>query len=231
MRYAAARTHRSEAGHRQSIRAGRKKFLDFFPDGFHDVNYLAWERAYKWEAHKQWADALGRDALRTMIDAGQYRDVAATAVRIESRTNLLFFFEKMAIRDAVSTSAGAKAFAHGIFDWLYGPGGERARFEGWCETVASLPRRQTRVLTWPVTTVFGFIARPRVHLFLKPMVTKKAAAACGFDFAYQSRPQWETYSSLLEFGGELKADLADLKPRDMIDIQSFNWVQGSDEYE
>jgi hypothetical protein len=26
-------------------------------------------------------------------------------------------------------------------------------------------------------------------------------------------------------------DVRDLKPRDMIDIQSFFWVQGSDEYE
>jgi hypothetical protein len=26
-------------------------------------------------------------------------------------------------------------------------------------------------------------------------------------------------------------DLADMRPRDMIDIQSFLWVQGSDEYE
>jgi hypothetical protein len=28
-----------------------------------------------------------------------------------------------------------------------------------------------------------------------------------------------------------KFDLRDLHPRDMIDIQSFLWVQGSDEYE
>jgi len=28
----------------------------------------------------------------------------------------------------------------------------------------------------------------------------------------------------------VKGDLADLRPRDMIDIQSFLWVQGSDEY-
>jgi len=27
------------------------------------------------------------------------------------------------------------------------------------------------------------------------------------------------------------SDLRDLKPRDMIDIQSFHWVRGSDEYE
>ena len=44
-------------------------------------------------------------------------------------------------------------------------------------------------------------------------------------------PNWLTYSSLLELARILTTDLRDLKPRDMIDIQSFIWVQGSDEYE
>jgi hypothetical protein len=35
---------------------------------------------------------------------------------------------------------------------------------------------------------------------------------------------------LLEFCETVRRDLADLRPRDMIDIQSFLWVQGSDEY-
>jgi hypothetical protein len=30
--------------------------------------------------------------------------------------------------------------------------------------------------------------------------------------------------------GDVRRDLRDLRPRDMIDIQSFMWVQGSDEY-
>jgi hypothetical protein len=29
----------------------------------------------------------------------------------------------------------------------------------------------------------------------------------------------------------VRHDQADLRPRDMIDLQSFIWVQGSDEYE
>jgi len=45
--------------------------------------------------------------------------------------------------------------------------------------VAGLPRRQTRVLTWPIVTVFGFIAEPTAHIFLKPNVTKRAAEALG----------------------------------------------------
>jgi hypothetical protein len=36
---------------------------------------------------------------------------------------------------------------------------------------------------------------------------------------------------MLNFARVVRRDLRDLKPRDMIDIQSFLWVQGSDEYE
>lgn len=37
------------------------------------------------------------------------------------------------------------------------------------------PGRQTPVLTRPLVTVFGFIAQPRKHKFLKPMVTRRPA--------------------------------------------------------
>ena len=68
---------------------------------------------------------------------------------------------------------------------LHGRAGEERRFEQWCEMVAALPRRQTRVLTWPVVTVFAFIAQPDRHVFLKPNVTRVAAGEYGFDFAYR----------------------------------------------
>jgi hypothetical protein len=76
----------------------------------------------------------------------------------------------------------------------------------------------------------GFLAQPSVHVYLKPTVTKKAAGRYGFEFQYESRPSWETYSSLLKFSRTVRRDIRDMNPRDMIDIQSFLWVQGSDEY-
>jgi hypothetical protein len=209
----------------------RRKFLRFFPRGFYDQKYIDWERGYKWEAHERWEEMLGRDVHRALIEEGNYTEVARRAVTIESRTNLLFSFEKMALRDAVRPPLGAKAFAEGLYEFLYGRSGDQARFERWCEVVAGLPRRQTRVLTWPVVTIFGFLALPEVHFFLKPMVTRTAAREYGFDFAYRPRPNWQTYSNLLEFARAVSTDLRDLRPRDMIDIQSFLWVQGSDEYE
>lgn len=38
-------------------------------------------------------------------------------------------------------------------------------------------------------------------------------------------------SSLLALAAQVRQDNQDLRPRDQIDIQSFLWVQGSDEYE
>ncbi len=211
--------------------ACRRKFLRFFPRGFHDPKYVDWERGYKWEAHEQWNAQLGRADYRSLMAEGGYQEIAARAVRIESKTNLLFSFEKMALRDAVKSLEGSRAFAEGLYDFLHGAGSVRQKFERWSEVVAALPRKQTRVLTWPLVTVFGFIAQPKTHIFLKPNVTRAAAREYGFEFEYRSRPSWETYARLLEFAGRIRRDTTDLEPRDMIDIQSFIWVQGSDEYE
>jgi hypothetical protein len=209
----------------------RKKFLRFFRGGFRDETYIDWERGYKWTAHEQWQQQLSQEEMRKLISGGEFDEVAARAVRIESRTNLLFSFEKMALRDAVKPAAGAKAFATGLYDFLYGTGSAEDKFEEWIQVVGQLPRKQTRVLTWPVVTVFGFIAQPSQHFFLKPMVTKRAAEEYGYDFRYASRPNADSYAHLLEFADKVRRDLRDMKPRDMIDIQSFLWVQGSDEYE
>ena len=153
------------------------------------------------------------------------------AIKIESRTNLLFSFEKMAIRDALKSEREARNFAEGLYALLYGSGNLQGKFTEWCEVVAALPRKQSRVLTWPVATVFGFIAQPETHIFLKPTVTRLAAEEYGFNFRYRSGPSWETYSSLLHFAHEIGNALHDLRPRDLIDIQSFIWVLGSDEYD
>jgi len=144
---------------------------------------------------------------------------------------LLFSFEKMALRDAVKVGEGARLFSHGLYEFLHGPLSVNERFAGWVENVALLPRKQTRVLTWPVVTVFGFIAQPQIHIFLKPNVTRIAARKFGFDFHYKPRPNWETYSEFLQFAQMVRSEVTDLRPRDMIDIQSFIWVLGSDEYD
>jgi hypothetical protein len=220
----------SNRGTSAGAQRSRKKFLRHFKKGFHDETYLGWERDYKWDAHRRWQEQLGQKAYAALLREGKFAEIARRAIAIESRTNLLFSFEKMAIRDAVKSPAGARAFATGLYDFLHGKGRPQDRFERWVAVVAALPRRQTRVLTWPLVTVFGFIAQPETHVFLKPNVTRVAAREYGHDFGYRSAPNWETYESLLMFADVIGGDVGDLKPRDMIDLQSFIWVLGSDEY-
>lgn len=208
----------------------RHEFLRHFPRGFRDETYLAWERDYKVRAHEAWEEALSRERFAELLDDGEHQTIAQHAVRIESRTNLLFSFEKMALRDAVKSPAGARTFATGLYDYLHGAGSVRERFERWVDAVATLPRKQTRVVTWPVLTVFGMIGAPDEHIFLKPVVTKIAAEAYRFSFEYHSKPRWETYASILAFAAQIRRDHRDLRPRDMIDLQGFIWVLGSDEY-
>ena len=208
----------------------RRRFLRFFPGGFADETYLDWERNYKAAASRAWAAALSLSQFSRMLQNDQFGEIAAAAIRIESRTNLLFSFEKMALRDATRSPAGARRFAEGLYELLYGTGALAERFTRWIAVVAGLPRRQTRVLTWPVVTVFPFIAQPRRHIFLKPNVTRIAAARYGVDFEYHPRPTWHTYQDLLRFARAVRNDVRDLRPQDLIDIQSFIWVQGSDEY-
>lgn len=210
----------------------RRKFLRQFPGGFRDPTYLDWERDYKWETHLRWQEALPVDAFRRLLRAGEFGEAAARAVRVEQRSRhaMLFSFEKMALRDALRSTEGARDFAEGLFDFLHGRGAMERRFDRWIEAIERLPRKQTRVLTWPLATVFGFIAQPDRHMFLKPNTIRAAARAYGYDLPYRPRPSWDVYDGLLAFCALVRADLADLRPRDMIDIQSFLWVQGSDEY-
>jgi len=207
-----------------------KKFLYYFPGGYQGKKFIAWERDYKWAAHVAWQDQLNKSQFHQLLTNADYQEIARRAVRIESKTNLLFSFEKMALRDAVNTEHSAKLFAEGLFHFLHGGGTLQSRFEHYRDMLSTLPVKQTRVLTWPVLTVFGFIAQPATHFYLKPTVTKLAAKKYKFDLLYSSKPSWQVYQSLLSFADQVRVDTAKWKPRDMIDIQSFIWVMGSGEY-
>lgn len=211
------------------LKAARDKFLSYFPDGFRDQDYVESERAYKWQAHLQWREALGQPTFAALLKERRFEEIAGRALRIEGRTNLIFSFEKMALRDGVKGKS-AEIFAKGLYRLLHGDGDAPRRFDAWIAALDGLPRKQTRVVTWPTATVFGFVADPVRHLFIKPNVMRRAASALGMPFDYVPRPNAETYAHALLLAKQLRRALTDLHPKDMIDLQSFLWVQGSDEY-
>ena len=137
----------------------RRKFLRFFPGGFRDPTYMSWERDTS-GTHT----CAGR-STRCSANAGADRKRRARGAgyegggdRIENESAV--FLRKDSPARGRARPRRRAQFCEGLYDFLHGPGTEEARFERWIDAVGRLPRRQTRVLTWPLVTVFGFIAQP-----------------------------------------------------------------------
>lgn len=211
----------------------RKRFLRFFPKAFRDPRYLSWEHEYKFASHKLWNDQLGEAEYRKLLRRQNFLEIASRALRVEQRTvpPFLFSFEKMALRDALRTEYGAKLFSEGLFELLHGQGDLQSRFIQWIVAVGDLPRKKSRVASWPNLTFFPFIAQPNKHIILKPSAMKIAAAELGYDLEYSSTPSFLTYQRLLDLADLVREEIADLKPRNYHDLQTFLYVIGSAEYE
>ena len=93
----------------------------------------------------------------------------------------------MALSDVVRVSAGARRFAEGLHDFLHGTGTDAERFTRWCRIVAGLPRRQTRVLTWPVVDRLRIHRGADVPHVSQPDVTRIGAVRYGVELQYSSR--------------------------------------------
>ncbi len=209
----------------------RKRFLRFFPNAFKDQRYIDWEVTYKMIAHDLWVELLSEDQYRALLRSRDYDEIVNRALRVEAKTNFLFSFEKMALRDGVKIREGARTFSEGLFQLLHERGPLKERFVQWIISVGELPRKKSRVLSWPVLTLFPFIAQPSKHIIMKPTAMINASFELGYDLDYSSKPNFTTYERLLNLSQVLKVDIADLKPKDHMDTQSFLWVIGSSEYE
>lgn len=79
---------------------------------------------------------------------------------------------------------------------------------------------------WTVITYLPFLWEPSAHFFLKPTMITHFASRVGHRFAddYSADLDLSVYQSLLDLAAEVKAKVADLEPRDMIDVQSFMWT-------
>ncbi len=202
----------------KSIAEAREYFLLRYPNGFHGAAFLEAERDYKVKAHELAEEVLAKGRLQRLLEDGDYSEVCASALRAANATNLIFPNEKMALRDGLSTKENQKAFAEQLFELLYGKHDRESAFTSFFSALGNLGTAK-----WTIATYFPFLVFPAEHIFLKPSVTQSAAALCAFEINYRPELNWVTYASLLKFAANLKSKLDDLKPRDMIDIQSFIW--------
>lgn len=217
----------------KALNKHKRRFLRFFPNAFRDERYLAWEHDYKWRSHLLWKELLGQDEYKRLLYRGDFMEIANRALLVEQKTvpPFLFSFEKMALRDALHTEYGAKSFAESLYELLHGKEDLRDRFIQYIVAFEDLPRKKSRVLSWPNLTFFPFIAQPTKHIIMKPSAMKFAAAELKYDLEYSSKPTFTTYKRLLDLANIVGEAIAELKPRNYHDLQTFLYVIGSSEYE
>lgn len=206
----------------RSIAELKSAFLRAYPGGFSDPDYLTEERTYKVAAAELLAETMSEATLREPDRGGRVpRALQARPTcgerdesdlpergRWRSRTDS----PPLATRNsspAVSPTSST------------GPGPSRRVSVGFCDVLAHM-----NAAKWTTATYFPFLSDPKHQMFLKPVVTQSAADACNFELSYRPELNWETYSALLRFCGTLAGVVADLSPRDNIDLESFIWVIG-----
>lgn len=201
-------------------------FTRLFPEGFHDPMYLRDERdgkdaksgpkVDKAGAHELMEELLGREQLDALISAGEHTEVGRRALRVIAATSLVFPREAISLKNGLKDENNQRLFAESLRSLLYGDAEAGSRFAAFCDMLSTLGAAK-----WPLATYFPFVAFPEREMFLKPTVTRRVAEMLGFELNYSVEPNWLTYSKLLELSRHLFDSLSELRPRDMIDIQSF----------
>jgi hypothetical protein len=192
--------------------------LNEFPGGFYGEKFADYERDYKMNAHRLMTDLLNKDQLKVLLEKEDYDEICRRALKVVNSTNLIFPNEKMSLKDGLGSGEQKKRFASVLYDHLFGDSGVPKRFDEMREFLEEI-----KAAKWTVVSYFLFFMFPAQHMFIKPTITKNAADICAFDIHYRSDLNWTTYEAVLRFSRFLHEALVDLKPRDMIDVQSFMW--------
>ena len=205
----------------RSMAAWIELFLTEYPGGFYGEKYLRGEdneRDYKVKTHHLARELLDEKTLFALNEKHEYKEIERRALKVANDTNLIFPNEKMSLKDGLADEQSRKEFARQIYHLLHGSAEFEERFASICHFLDDIGAGK-----WTTATYFPFIMYPADYLFVKPRVTQQAADASRFEISYSPQINWGTYRSILKFADYLKDELAELKPRDMIDVQSFIW--------
>jgi hypothetical protein len=195
----------------------KARFLRQYPEGFECVQYLADERDYKLKAK----DKLDRAApVENAATSTGFGEAVLGAFRA---TSLLYPVEKAKVQDILRGPQGDD-FIRAAARFALGEGKTG---------LAAMERilKPQDANKWTIVTYLPFLWRPDEHMFLKPEVTKDFAERVGHRFArdYEAPLRLPVYESLLDLAAKTAQEIAELKPRDRVDVQSFIWVVGSTE--
>lgn len=202
----------------QSLPLSIEYFLGEFPEGFYGNKFYEYEREYKEKAHALGLQLLGKDAFELLMKTKNYEEISKRALKLVNSTNLIFPNEKMSLKDGLKDPSAQEQFSIALYSLIYGEDELETRFVSFANILENI-----NAAKWTTVSYFLFILNPKEFMFVKPTITQHVSELCGFEINYKPQLNWLTYKSVINFSEYLFTEISELKPRDMIDVQSFMW--------
>jgi len=200
-----------------SPRLAAERFLQAYPGGFRDARYQRRERAPLEAAHAILRATLSREGLRAAVRGRRCEPVCRAACEALSAAKLVPAADAALLRRALESSGARTRFGAALSDLFYSPRlAPEARIERFAAALEPIG-----ACRWSLATFFAFARHPDQHAYLRPGETPVAAAALRFDLRFRPAVNGETYARLLRLVRALAAELAELEPADLIDVQAF----------
>lgn len=202
----------------QSLPQSIQFFLEQFPEGFYGKKFKEHEREHKDKAHALAQELLGKETFETLLKNNDFNAIVKCALKVANATSLIFQNEKMSLKDGLAAASAQKEFSITLYALLYGEEALEQRFMAFAKFLENIDAAK-----WTTASYFLFIVHPSRYMFVKPTIMQYSSELCGFEVNYTPQLNWLTYKSVVDFSEYLLSEISELKPRDMIDVQSFMW--------
>jgi 5-methylcytosine-specific restriction protein B len=195
-----------------------------YPDwsGFDDPRFLEEEIEYKKETSKLARDLLSEKEFQRLLENGEYDEIIQRLDTVGQDNNLLWRSVPTSgdLNILYQEDLDKEAFVKAIFQLLHGNKTPKELLQ----TYSDFIKQHDWPNKWTFPTYFRFLLHPKTDFFVKPRATKWYLDTLGSNIKLGSDPQEDVYREIIQKTSELKEQLEEYGPEDMIDIQSLLWT-------
>jgi hypothetical protein len=194
-------------------------------EGFASNRYLTEERTYKANLSDEWHKLVSNESLQVAISGASPESFVKQVAALLTKSNLLPWRYSSVLR-SFSDVESAKSFLSALRVLLF----EGANIDNF--NAALMPRYQSELnetaikpASHCIPSLALWLTYPNEHFFLRPELYNRTNRVLVGKVAERQGEVMtnEYYSSAVQFAANLRDALAELNPRDMIDVQGFCW--------
>ena len=198
-------------------------------DGFGSDRYTSEERRYKVDLSREWRAAVQDEAFDDAVSGNSPELLAGEIGRLLTKANLLPWRYASAVK-AFADSDSARLFLTALRDLLFGSNSTHPDVDRFNSTLmplyeSTLKETAIKPASHCIPSLALWLTYPNEHFFVRPELFNRVHRTLIGAVADGQGEVMTTayYMSAVEFASELRGQIAELNPRDMIDVQGFCW--------